>query len=86
MKILFSMLFASVLMATGFATASEEDKPVQILFTNVNIFDGKSEALDMNTNVLIEGNLIKKIGPSIPMPTGAEVIDGGGRNTATGLY
>jgi len=85
MKIMFSMLLAIVLTITGVATASEQARPVQILFTNVNIFDGKSEALDMNTNVLVENNLIKSIGSSITVPEGTQVIDGGGKTLLPGF-
>ena len=43
------------------AGATEEKKPVQILFTNVNIFDGKTDGLAAGMNVLVEGNLIKSV-------------------------
>jgi len=85
MKTLSSMLLAIVLMTAGFATASEEVAPVQILFTNVNIFDGKSETLNMNANVLVENNLIKRIGASISVPEATQVIDGGGKTLLPGF-
>ncbi|MCP4010596.1 MAG: amidohydrolase family protein [Proteobacteria bacterium] len=85
MKIMFSMLLAMGLMTTGVTTASEQAGPVQILFTNVNIFDGKSETLDMNTNVLVENNLIKSIGSSITAPEATQVIDGGGKTLMPGF-
>ena len=65
--------------------AQEEEQPNRIMFTNVNVFDGVSESLEMNTNVLVEGNLIKSVGPSITLPEGTEVIDGGGRTLMPGL-
>jgi imidazolonepropionase-like amidohydrolase len=55
------------------------------MFTNVNVFDGVSETLNMNTTVLVEGNLIKSVGSSISLPEGTEVIDGGGRTLMPGL-
>jgi len=33
----------------------------QVLFTNVNVFDGVSDKLMMKANVLIENNLIKQV-------------------------
>ncbi len=51
------------------------------MFTIVNIFDVVSKAVevDMNTNVLVENNLIESVGSSITSPEGTEVIDGGGQ-------
>ena len=56
-----------------------------MLFTNVNVWDGTSEGLRNNINVLVEGNLISQIGSSISAPAGAIVIDGGGRTLMPGL-
>jgi imidazolonepropionase-like amidohydrolase len=64
--------------------AEEKPKP-QILFTNVNVFDGKSEELAEGMNVLVEGNLIKKVSTDPIEAEGAEVIDGGGRTLMPGL-
>ena len=44
------------------AGATEEKKPVRILFTNVNIFDGFSDRLAKGMSVLVEGNHIKEVG------------------------
>ena len=64
--------------------AAEEKKPVQILFKNVNIFDGFSDKLAMGMSVLVEGNFIKEVGKSINAPD-AYVVDGGGRTMTPGL-
>jgi len=78
---------AAILSLTSFGVlAQQEVAPNFILFTNVNVFDGTSDSLDMNTNVLIEDNLIKSIGSSIEAPAGAEVIDGGGRTLMPGMH
>ena len=61
-----------------------EKKPVQILFTNVNIFDGFNDKLQNNMNVLVEANHIKEVGESINAPD-AYVVDGGGRIMTPGL-
>jgi len=73
----------TLVVQSGFAQDAAD--PYRILFTNVNVFDGVSESLEMNTNVLVEDNLIAAVGPSITLPEGAEVIDGGGRTLMPGL-
>jgi len=63
-----------------------QEKPKKItLFTNVHVFDGKSEQLIKDVNVLIEGNLIKEIGKGITAPQGAEVIEANGLTLMPGL-
>ena len=64
--------------------AQEESPKQQILFTNVNIFDGFKDKLAMGMSVLIEGNYIKEVGKSIKAPD-AYVVDGGGRTMTPGL-
>src|SRR5262245_63284724 len=58
------------------------------LFSNVRIFDGKSDKLSAPTNVLVRGNKIEKIS-SQPIPTDRRadtaLIDGGGRTLMPGL-
>ena len=66
------------------AAPAEEKKPVQILFKNVNIFDGFSDKLQNNMSVLVEANYIKEVGKSINAPD-AYVVDGGGRTMTPGL-
>jgi len=43
------------------ASAAEDKPKPQVLFTKVNIFDGKNDTLAEGMSVLVEGNLIKKI-------------------------
>ena len=74
----------AVAVAVPIATA-QEDKPAQILITNVNVWDGTSDVLANGQSVLVEGNLIKQVGPSISAPGDATVIDGGGRTLIPGL-
>jgi imidazolonepropionase-like amidohydrolase len=80
-----STLAAIVCLAT---TAHADERPKLILFENVRIFDGKSEALSASTNVLVRGNTIEKIS-SDPIPvegnSAAKVIAGGGRTLMPGL-
>ena len=82
------MLSAGGVIA-GIAQAAEtgtEDaaKPVQVLFTNVNIFDGFSDTLTNGMSVLVENNYIKEVAKSIVAPD-AIVVDGEGRTLTPGL-
>ena len=86
-----SLLVAALLTAgaalsgTGVAVAADEEQP-QVLFTNVNIFNGTENKLYENHQVLVEGNLIKAISAGeIQTRDGATVIDGGGRTLMPGL-
>src|SRR6516164_1678803 len=58
------------------------------LFSNVRIFDGKSDKLSAPSNVLVRGNIIEKISDK-PIPTDRRadttLIDGGGRTLMPGL-
>jgi imidazolonepropionase-like amidohydrolase len=84
-----SLLAVSLTAAISFSAsaAAQEQKPKpQVLFTNVNIFDGKSDKLAEGMSVLVEGNLIKKVAKEgIEADPNATVIDGGGRTLMPGL-
>jgi imidazolonepropionase-like amidohydrolase len=68
-----------------FSFAEEKPKP-QILFTNVNVFDCKSDQLVEGMNVLIEDNLIKEVaGDDIDVHENATVINGAGRTLMPGI-
>lgn len=83
-KLMTAVVFAALSIG-NFGAVVAEDAPAQILFTNVNIFDGKSESLSATSNVLIEDNLIKQISAvAIEVPD-ATVIDGRGRTLMPGL-
>ena len=73
--LIFTLLFSPL------SLAQEAEEPNRIIFTNVNVFDGVNDGLQMNTSVLVEDNLIAAVGSSITLPEGAEVIDGGGIGT-----
>lgn len=58
----------------------------QIVFENVDVFDGKTEGLIRNQNVLIEGNKIKVVSPDpINAASSARHIDGRGKTLMPGL-
>lgn len=57
-----------------------------VAFTNVLVFDGKSNALRKGLRVIVEGNRIKAVEPAEqPLSKGIQVIDGGGRTLMPGL-
>ncbi|SDL64037.1 Imidazolonepropionase [Aliiruegeria lutimaris] len=78
---------AGLALVAGIATtaSAQDDRPRQVLFTNVNIFDGVSETLIENGSVLVEGNLIKTVSTEAIEVPNAEVIDGGGRTLTPGF-
>lgn len=58
----------------------------QVLFKNVNVFNGVDNKLINNQNVLVENNLIKSISSeSLETEEGAVVIDGKGKTLMPGL-
>jgi imidazolonepropionase-like amidohydrolase len=75
-----SAVFVSVTASAG------EAPPPQVFIKNVNVFDGKSNKLTPNMNVLVEGETIKAIsGATIPTREDAHIIDGAGRTLMPGL-
>ena len=74
----------SLLLLCPFA-AAQDSAPSQILFTNVNVFNGVNETLIDGTSVLVEGNLIKTVSTDAIDAPNATVIDGGGRTLMPGL-
>src|SRR5215467_10993474 len=88
--IIYSLGFA---LNTINATWAESPSPAidagpVTVFSNVRIFDGKSDKLSAPSNVLVRGNKIEKIS-SQPIPTDRRadtvLIDGGGRTLMPGL-
>ena len=80
-----TLIAGSALLGTTPAISAEQNPPAQVLFTNVNIFDGVNDGLAEGMNVLIEGNLIKAVSADTIAADGATVIDGGGRTLMPGL-
>src|SRR5215467_4832753 len=56
--------------------------PKSIVFEHVRVFDGEKVIPD--TNVLIEGGVIREVGPGVKSE-GARVIDGHGKTLLPGL-
>jgi imidazolonepropionase-like amidohydrolase len=83
---LFSLLAgAAAPVHAAESAAANRPQASQILITDVNIFDGKSEKLAIDQDVLIEGNRIKEVGKGLEARAQTTVIDGGGRTLMPGL-
>jgi len=85
-----SLLAISTTWATGAAPAEpqatgEEKQPVQVLITNVSVWDGTSDKAVQGMDVLVQGNLIRQIGRDLEVDDPARVIDGGGRTLTPGF-
>jgi len=77
-------LFCSTAILSPAVFSAEKEAPVQVLITNVDVWDGISEKLSLKTDVLVEGNKIKKVAKGIKAD-GARVIDGKGYTVTPGL-
>ena len=64
--------------------SAEQTAPTLILITNVDVWDGTSDKVAKATDVLVEGNKIKKVTKNISAPD-ASVIDGKGGTLTPGL-
>ena len=71
MKTIIAAMLA-VVCVVGSADASDSADQV-ILIKNVNVWDGRSDQLQKDQDVLIVGNLIKKIGKDLPTSGSYEV-------------
>ncbi|MEA2601572.1 MAG: hypothetical protein QOF89_2564 [Acidobacteriota bacterium] len=69
------------LTCNGIAEAAEAAKPIAI--THVRIFDGSRVIPD--GTVVLEGRMIRAVGPKVAVPAGAQVIDGSGDTLLPGL-
>jgi imidazolonepropionase-like amidohydrolase len=49
------------------------------------LIDGRSDAAQARVTVLVEGNLVRAVGPAIAVPAGAEVVDLGRATVLPGL-
>lgn len=68
------------------AVAQAAAAPPATLFVNVNVFNGTSVSLSRGMSVLVEGGKISSVRTGrMAAPTGATVIDGGGRTLIPGL-
>jgi imidazolonepropionase-like amidohydrolase len=93
MRSIFQWLMFGLLVSGSFRMGAAQEAAANsagalLLFENVRVFDGKSDALSPATNVLVRGNKIATISTS-PIPTNRRadtvIIDGGGRTLMPGL-
>lgn len=87
-KIFFSIIITYIVNLNVVIAQESNKSDVIVLITNVNIFDGVNQRLHKNMDVLIEGNLIKRVSkePLMVMQTdNVNIIDGGGRTLMPGL-
>ena len=82
MKRILTFAFALLI---NWQSYSQDKESTLILITNVNVWDGRSDKLAKNSSVLIQDNLIIKVGKNIPEYNEALVIDGGGKTLIPGL-
>ena len=86
LRTLFSGALIAAIYLMSFANSyAQDEKPRQVLFTNVHVFNGVDEKRIENASVLVEGNLIKKISTDSIKADGAVQIDGGGRTLLPGF-
>lgn len=81
-------LLGTVLALAGAAAtpALAQTPPAKILFRQARLFDGKSNSLQSNVQVLVEGNRIAPVDTgNAPPPVDATIIDCGGRMLMPGL-
>jgi imidazolonepropionase-like amidohydrolase len=76
---------ASGCLILSTAPPAQAQQATAVLFQNVRIFDGKSDALSAASSVLVRDNKIEKISSASIPANGAELIDGGGRVLMPGL-
>ena len=79
-----ALTMSAALFGSTLVNSAAKEAPVQILITNVDVWDGTSSKLKLKTDVLIEGNKIKKVAKGIKAE-GANVIDGKGYTVTPGL-
>jgi len=78
--------FSAFAAGSGSASArapAASDAP--IAFTNVRVFDGKSNALRSGLSVVVKDNIIKAVGPKGALDANVRIVDCGGRVLMPGL-
>ena len=85
MKVSLKGIVATATAMLMSIAAQAADEPRQVLFTNVNIFNGIDGELIQNGSVLIEGKLIKTVSAEPIDAPEAFKVDGEGRTLMPGL-
>lgn len=84
MKNKMKLLVIFIVLVTSHFTFAQEEKKTTIIIKNVNIFDGVNEKLITDSDVMVEGNLIKIIGKNLSAKD-ATIIDAQGKTLIPGL-
>lgn len=82
------LLCASLALAWSHAAvaSADPDAAPEIVFRNVRVFDGRSAALSLPTDVLVRGNVIAAIGAGVSAArSDATILEAGGRTLMPGL-
>ncbi len=85
MRCLSRLIFATIFLTSLTFHGQAQDSMTTTLIINANVFDGVNQKLMPNTDILIEGNLISRLGTNIEAPSGANVIDAAGKTLIPGL-
>src|SRR5215472_15556329 len=72
-----------VTLLTWTALAAAQTAPKPLVIEHVRVFDGTRVIAE--TNVAVEGGVIRAMGATVARPAGAEVVDGKGRTLLPGL-
>src|SRR5260370_32950463 len=67
-------LFTAICLMPGFLTA-QAPQPKLAAINCGRLIDGKAGNVRENVTILVEGNTIRDVGPSVEVPLEAEVID-----------
>jgi hypothetical protein len=79
-----SVAVISVVLFGTFGRAATPAR-TSVAITNVSLFDTVKEQMLPAQSVIIEGDRIQAVGPSLPIPPGAQVINGEGQFLIPGL-
>lgn len=74
-----------VFWGIGEGLKAQQGTDTIIVITNVNVWDGRSDSLKNNYQVLVKGNHIREVASNVTLPTGAKIIDGKGCTLIPGL-
>src|SRR5262245_50328733 len=82
------IILLALTLCSAFSSFAQGPPGSVTVFSNVRIFDGKSDRLSAPSHVLVRGNVIEKISAT-PIPTDRRadttLIDAGGRTLMPGL-
>ena len=79
------VMLVGIAMPPAQAQMKKSEAPAQVLFKNVNVFNGTENRLYEGMNVLVSGNRIESIGKDVSGRPDATVIEGEGRTLMPGL-